>query len=77
MELAGEQSGGRGETGQVATRRAERVTGEARDPGLKQTDATGRVRLQPDAKFPLRYRDLVGEYFRAIAESGTEKGGSK
>ena len=29
----------------------------------------GSVRLQPDAKFPLRYRDLVGEYFRAIAES--------
>jgi hypothetical protein len=77
VELAGEQAGGRGETGKVATRRAERVTGEARDPGLKQTDVTGRVRLQPDAKFPLRYRDLVGEYFRAIAESETENGGKK
>ncbi|HXR08409.1 MAG TPA: hypothetical protein VN765_13815 [Candidatus Acidoferrum sp.] len=32
----------------------------------------GRVRLQPDAKFPLRYRDLVGEYFRAVAESQKE-----
>jgi hypothetical protein len=29
----------------------------------------GRVRLQRDVKFPLRYRTLVGEYFRAIAES--------
>ena len=36
-------------------------------------EAAGRVRLQPDAKFPLRYRDMVGEYFRAIAESEEEK----
>jgi hypothetical protein len=28
------------------------------------------VKLQPDAKFPLRYRELVGEYFRVMAESG-------
>ncbi len=77
VELAGQQAGGRGETGPTATRRAERVTGEARDPGLKQTDVTGRVRLQPDAKFPLRYRDLVGEYFRVIAESETENPGKK
>lgn len=76
VQLAGEQ-GGRGETGQAATRRAERVAGEARDPALKQTDVTGRVRLQPDAKFPLRYRELVGEYFRAIAETETENGGKK
>ncbi len=32
----------------------------------------GRVRLQPDAKFPLKYRDLVGEYFKSIAETATE-----
>jgi len=29
----------------------------------------GRVRLERNAKFPLRYRDLVGEYFRIVAES--------
>ena len=78
MELTGEQAGGRGETGHVASRRAERVTGEARDPALRQAEAVpGRVRLQPDAKFPLRYRELVGEYFRVIAESETENGGKK
>lgn len=77
VELAGKQAGGRGETGQAAARRAERVTGETRDPALKQAAAPGRVRLQPDAKFPLRYRDLVGEYFRVIAESETENGGKK
>jgi hypothetical protein len=77
VELAGEQAGGRGETGQAAARRAERVTGDTRDAALKQVAAPGRVRLQPDAKFPLRYRDLVGEYFRVIAESQTENGGKK
>jgi hypothetical protein len=42
------------------------------NPGLAQPEAPGRVRLLPDAKFPLRYRDLVGEYFRAVAESQKE-----
>jgi hypothetical protein len=77
VELAGEQAGGHGETGATASRRAERVPGEAHDPALKQAAVTGRVRLQPDAKFPLRYRDLVGEYFRVIAETENENGGSK
>jgi hypothetical protein len=27
-----------------------------------------------DAKFPLRYREIVGEYFKAIAESDDEQG---
>jgi len=67
--LAGEQAGGRGDRGRGSTPLAERVGGDARDPGLKPSGATGSVRLQPDAKFPLRYRDLVGDYFRAIAES--------
>ena len=67
--LAGEQAGGRGDRGRGNAPLSERVTGDARDPGLKPPAATGSVRLQPDAKFPLRYRDLVGEYFRAIAES--------
>ena len=77
VELAGEQGGGRRERGQAAARRAERVPGEARDPALKQAATPGRVRLQPDAKFPLRYRDLVGEYFRVIGESEREKGVKK
>jgi len=77
VELAGEQAGGRGETGQAAARRVERVTGDTRDAALKEVAIPGRVRLQPDAKFPLRYRDLVGEYFRVIAESQTENGGKK
>jgi len=29
----------------------------------------GRVKLQRDVRFPLRYRKLIGEYFRVIAES--------
>jgi hypothetical protein len=77
VELAGEQAGGRGDTGQAAARRAERVTGDTRDRALNQVATPGRVRLQPDAKFPLRYRDLVGEYFKVIAESETDNGGKK
>ncbi len=77
VELAGEQAGGRGPSGPAGTRRAEVLAGQTRDPSLKQAATPGRVRLQPDAKFPLRYRDIVGEYFRAIAESDTARGGSK
>jgi acetyl esterase/lipase len=75
VELAGEQAGRRGDTGSSGGQHVASVAGDARDPGLQQPDARGRVRLQPDAKFPLRYRDLVGEYFRVIAES--EKEGDK
>jgi hypothetical protein len=42
---------------------------------LPPPEGPGHVRLQTDAKFPLRYRDIVGEYFRVIAES--EKEGAK
>jgi hypothetical protein len=73
VELAGEQAGGRRERGQAAARRAERVAGESRDPALKQAATPGRVRLQPDARFPLHYRDLVGEYFRVIGESEKQR----
>ena len=48
------------------------MAGTALDPGLAPPEAPGRVRLLPEAKFPLRYRDLVGEYFRAVAESQKE-----
>jgi hypothetical protein len=77
VELAGEQGEPRGDRGEGPGRRVARVEGDSRDPGLKGPDGPGRVRLQPDAKFPLRYRDLVGEYFRAIAEEGTEGGGKR
>jgi hypothetical protein len=42
------------------------------DSELPPGEPSGRVRLQPDAKFPLRYRELVGEYFRVMAETGKE-----
>jgi hypothetical protein len=77
VELAGEQGGGPRERGQAGARRAESVPGGARDPALNQPATPGRVRLQPDAKFPLRYRDLVGEYFKVIGESEREKGTGK
>jgi hypothetical protein len=69
VELAGEQAGGRSDSAASAGQRSQRVGSDAKDPGLKTVEATGRVRLQPDAKFPLRYRELVGEYFKAIAET--------
>jgi hypothetical protein len=45
------------------------VEGGAEEAELAPGAGPGRVRLQRDARFPLRYRTLVGEYFRAIAES--------
>jgi hypothetical protein len=72
IQLAGESTGGPGEPRTDAVRRDQQVAGDARDPGLAQPQAPGRVRLQPDAKFPLRYRDLVGEYFKSVAESQKE-----
>ncbi|HZI33076.1 MAG TPA: hypothetical protein VFF11_12105, partial [Candidatus Binatia bacterium] len=72
MELAGEQAGGRGDTGGKAGQKLETVTGEMPDAALPQNQIPGHVRLQPDAKFPLQYRELVGEYFRVMAESGKE-----
>jgi hypothetical protein len=77
VELAGEQAGGRreGETGSGQARHTARVGGKSQDTATAGPDGPGRVRLQPDARFPLRYRELVGEYFRAIAE--TETGGTK
>jgi hypothetical protein len=74
-ELAGEQAGDRGDAGGNGGRPTEVVAGNAPDAGPSANEASGRVRLQPDAKFPLRYRDLIGEYFRVMAES--ENGGEK
>ncbi len=76
VELAGAPAGGRREEGAAAGqgRQVARVAGDVRDPALAPPGAPGRVRLQPDAKFPLKYRELVGEYFRAMAETGAEGG---
>jgi len=71
-QLAGEQAGGQGEAGTSNSRTSAPIAGDSRDPGLPPPEAPGRVRLQPEARFPLRYRDLVGEYFRVIAESEKE-----
>jgi hypothetical protein len=67
--LGGRQAGGRGDIGRPGEAGRHTVAGGDRDPGPLPKPAAGRVRLQPDARFPLRYRDLVGEYFRAIAET--------
>jgi hypothetical protein len=73
VQLAGQQAGGRGETGTGRANASGRIAGDANDPALNATTAPGRVRLQPNAKFPLQYRDIVGEYFKAIAETEEKK----
>ncbi|MEY2409490.1 MAG: hypothetical protein QOF48_2160 [Verrucomicrobiota bacterium] len=79
MELAGEQSGGRreGSQGSGRGRTVAAVAGDSADPGLSPPGTPGRVRLQPDAKFPLKYRELVGDYFKSIAETATDEGEKK
>jgi hypothetical protein len=72
VELAGEQAGGRADTGGRQEQASATLTGGAPDADLSPAEGPGHVRLQPDAKFPLRYRELVGEYFRVMAEAGKE-----
>jgi hypothetical protein len=70
MQLA--QSGGSGPDEPAAGEREPRAEGGDSDVSEAETPRDGgppRIRLQRDAKFPLRYRKLVGEYFRAVAES--------
>jgi len=71
-ELAGAQAGGRNETSPNAGQRFETVTGGGPDANTPANETSGLVHLQTDAKFPLQYRDLVGEYFRVMAETGKE-----
>jgi hypothetical protein len=73
-------TGGNGSFGDASPDRADAkaegkaATGsDATDPRVPQAKGPVRVRLQRDAKFPLRYGNLVGEYFRAVAESQEEK----
>ena len=49
------------------------MAGDSADPGGQAPGPPGRVRLQPDSKFPIKYRELVGDYFKSIAETATEE----
>lgn len=73
MQLAGEHARG-GEAPGGRAQAGERLAGTPSDPGIDAPREPGRVRLQPNAKFPLRYRELVGEYFKAIADTETDGG---
>jgi hypothetical protein len=53
--------------------RQEQIHGISDDPTLPKVEEKGPMRLNPDAPFPLRYRDVVGEYFRVISEAEKEK----
>jgi hypothetical protein len=70
VQLTGSQ-GGRTDrpTREAKAEGAEATGADATDPRVPQAKGPLRIKLQRDAKFPLRYRDLVGEYFRAVAES--------
>jgi len=69
--------GGRGRDRARSGRRRDRehVTDAAdpRDRGLDLPEDPGHVRLVPNVRYPLRYRRLVGAYFRAIADAQHEK----
>jgi hypothetical protein len=69
VHLAGQQAGARGDAGAGRAAASSRVSSQGADATLNTQTAPGRVRLQPDAKFPLQYREIVGEYFKAIAET--------
>jgi predicted nuclease with TOPRIM domain len=70
VQLTGQQ-GGRTDrpTREAKAEGTEAAGADATDTRVPQAKGPLRIRLQRDAKFPLRYRDLVGEYFRAVAES--------
>jgi hypothetical protein len=70
MELAGRQTEGSGEDrrGGAVERKSEDATGDASDAQVPRAPLSG-VRIERNVKFPLRYRNLVGEYFRVVAES--------
>jgi hypothetical protein len=72
VQLAGEQAGGSGTSGEDSQRGLATFAAGPSDENAGPDAPAGKVRLQTDAKFPLRYRDLVGEYFRVMGESGKE-----
>ena len=69
MELAGEPLEGQGEPqGSSSAPSHDKSVAGPPDKDLPQPGPAA-VRLERNARFPLRYRNLVGEYFRIIAES--------
>ncbi len=60
-----------GATGHTAS--ASSTVSRADDPDLPRDNRPARVKLQEDTPFPLQYRELVGEYFRAVAEDDQEQ----
>ncbi len=50
------------------------AVGSADDPQIPTDTRPTRVSIQEDVPFPLSYRDLVGEYFRVVAEDEIEEG---
>ena len=68
-ELAGGGAGGGPEGAEGRAGGFRRDATDARDPALGDPAPPARVRLERDARFPLRYRELVGEYFRVMAET--------
>ncbi|HWQ93075.1 MAG TPA: hypothetical protein VN673_15480 [Clostridia bacterium] len=77
-ELAGQQSARQRDTLAGTQPHAESIHGSGQDRTLREAPSPARVRLRTDARFPMRYRDIVGEYFKSIAESeSASDGGSK
>lgn len=76
VQLPGGEGGGRGlGFGEAAASGQGVAASDAVDPQLDPVAVRpARVRIQRDAKFPLSYRELVGEYFRAIAETEIDRG---
>ena len=73
FELPEQPTSGRGiDTAAVTRKDRHRTASDARDADLPGPKASERLKLQRDVKFPLRYRNLVGEYFRVVAESQAE-----
>lgn len=72
QELAGEQGSPRGIGPGSPGKGGAPAGSSVPEPGGSPPAAASRVRLQPNARFPLRYRDLVGDYFRSISESADD-----
>jgi len=72
-ELGGSGGAGRGEGlgGRGAGLRRDAT--DAADPALSGPNTRAGARLETEPRFPLRYRQLVGEYFRVVAESLSEE----
>jgi len=71
-ELGGSGGSGRGEGLGGRGTGLRRDATDAADPALSRPDTRAGARLETEARFPLRYRQLVGEYFRVVAESLSE-----